>query len=76
MKIVEEYKGYRIAGLEDFAMVKIMGPGSGPIPSALEGHWTKLGIAKQAIDNHLSSLVTNKKKRTTKDDKEKSTSSG
>lgn len=59
----EEYKGFRIRGLTDFAMVKIMPPGSGDIPAALRGHWTKPDLARQAVDGYLNSLKTKPKRK-------------
>lgn len=71
-----DYKGYRIAGLDDFAMVRIMPAKSGDIPSALDGYFTKVEIAKQHIDNYLNSLKTTGRKRGTKNAKEESASTG
>lgn len=69
-----EYKGYRIAGLETFAMCKIMPKGSGDIPKELDGYFTKVDLAKQQIDGYLGSLVN--KKRNTTNGKKESASSG
>ena len=72
-----EYNGYRIAGQGEFALVKIMAKGSGDIPAPLKGLWTNVGLAKQAIDQYLSSLVTNKRTRRVKvDAKEESAATG
>ncbi len=72
-----EYNGYRIAGQGEFALVKIMPRGSGDIPAPLKGLWTNVGLAKQAIDQYLSGLVTNKKTRRVKADaKEESAITG
>lgn len=66
------YKNYRIVPLGTFPMVKIMPPGSGDIPKALEGFFTTVTEARQAIDRSLDNLKT---KRSKKNDTEESTSS-
>jgi hypothetical protein len=58
-----EYKGYRITGLDDFAMVKIMPKSTGDIPAALDGYFTKVDIAKQHIDNYLNNLKTGTRRK-------------
>lgn len=73
---VIEYNGYRIAGLESgYALVKIMPKGSGDLPSPLQGYFTKVEIAKQHIDQYLSTLVTNQRKRKTHAKEESASSS-
>lgn len=56
------YKGYRIEGLDTFAMVKIMAAGKGTIPNALGGLFTSRENAEKQIDLYLSTLTDKKRK--------------
>lgn len=55
------YRGYRITPLGTYSLLKIQGPGSGPVPTELLGEFTSSVFAKQAIDRSLDSLKTRKR---------------
>ena len=54
------YKNYRIEPLGTFPMYKIMGPGSGPVPTSLIGTFTSTMNAQVAVDMYLDSLKKGK----------------
>ncbi len=66
------YRGYRINSLGTFALYKIQGPGSGPVPNELTGHFTDVRSAIIAIDHSMNKL---KGRGRSKNAKETSTSS-
>ena len=49
---MDNYKGFNIVG-DETTMKKIVRDGSGTLPVALSGYFTKVDLARSAIDNYV-----------------------
>lgn len=55
------YRGYKISPLGTFATYQINQQGSGQVPKELQGTFTSVSFARQAIDMSLAKLVKGRK---------------